>query len=325
MSVSSGVTIDVIPVSQLPHHIERLLNNSSDQPVSYGGRFYAAAGGRCFSCKQSEEGYEVLSSFIANDRSADYLTKDAVYRALFSGGTDMNLLSAAKNAGIPEKQDLFIIVFVQPYNSKIQLYSSISQLIPASEGDTLVQIGYVSAALVKRAEDGEEDDVGEFVKAVVSTAEAEIGVSLRAGISRICRSASGLRTAYHEAESALKVSEVFGISGSVFRYEDLLLERIIMHIPEERSRDERARIFRSGTEKLLNDEMIETVNVFFQNDLNMTTASKQLFIHRNTLSYRLDRIKRFTGFDLRRFQDAAVFRILMELENLANRNNEPNI
>ena len=56
--------------------------------------------------------------------------------------------------------------------------------------------------------------------------------------------------------------------------------------------------------------MMETIRVFFRNDLNITAASKELFIHRNTLNYRLDKIKRETGLDLRTFQDAVVFRLI---------------
>ena len=59
--------------------------------------------------------------------------------------------------------------------------------------------------------------------------------------------------------------------------------------------------------------MMETVSVFFRNDLNLTAASKQLFIHRNTLNYRLDKIRKDTGLDLRHFQDAVVFRIVIEI------------
>ena len=58
------------------------------------------------------------------------------------------------------------------------------------------------------------------------------------------------------------------------------------------------------------EEMLETVRVFFRNDLNLTATSKQLFIHRNTLNYRLDKIRKETGLDLRSFEDAVIFRII---------------
>ena len=58
--------------------------------------------------------------------------------------------------------------------------------------------------------------------------------------------------------------------------------------------------------------MLDTVRVFFRSDLNLTAASRQLFIHRNTLNYRLDKIKKAFGLDLRTFQDAVVFKLISE-------------
>ena len=66
-------------------------------------------------------------------------------------------------------------------------------------------------------------------------------------------------------------------------------------------------------EAAFSDEMLETVRVFFEHDLSITSASRELFIHRNTLNYRLDKIRRDTGLDLRHFHDAVVFRLIYEM------------
>ena len=55
------------------------------------------------------------------------------------------------------------------------------------------------------------------------------------------------------------------------------------------------------------------MRVFFQNDLNLSTTARQLFIHRNTLLYRMEKVRKATGLDLRKFEDAAVFRIMMNI------------
>ena len=64
---------------------------------------------------------------------------------------------------------------------------------------------------------------------------------------------------------------------------------------------------------VLTEETLETIRVFFRNDLNLSTTARQLFIHRNTLIYRMEKIRKATGLDLRKFEDAAVFRILMSI------------
>ena len=68
--------------------------------------------------------------------------------------------------------------------------------------------------------------------------------------------------------------------------------------------------------------MLETIRVYFQNDLNLSTTARELFIHRNTLIYRMDKVRKATGLDLRKFEDAAVFRLIMNFTERPNRNEE---
>ncbi|MEG0271470.1 MAG: helix-turn-helix domain-containing protein, partial [Clostridia bacterium] len=73
-------------------------------------------------------------------------------------------------------------------------------------------------------------------------------------------------------------------------------------------------LFNRKTAKLFNDEMLQTIEMFFRKDLNLSDTARQLFIHRNTLVYRLDKVQRQTGLDLRHFDDAVTFKILYELK-----------
>ena len=123
----------------------------------------------------------------------------------------------------------------------------------------------------------------------------------------------GIRTSYMEAESALKLGMRYHRQEHVFIYEEQTLERIVDSIPEDQKEEILKLFFGTDSEHGLSDEMLETVRVFFRNDLNLTAASKQRFIHRNTLNYRLDKIKKDYGLDLRSFQDAVIFRVISEI------------
>ena len=105
----------------------------------------------------------------------------------------------------------------------------------------------------------------------------------------------------------------FSAKESVFMYRKQMLERIIDSIPKEKKKEIRNSFFQNQPGGCLSGELMETVQVFFQNDLNLTAASRQLFIHRNTLNYRLDKIKKIYGLDLRSFSDAAVFKVLLDI------------
>ena len=76
-------------------------------------------------------------------------------------------------------------------------------------------------------------------------------------------------------------------------------------------------LFNRKNQRLFNEEMLYTIEMFFKKDLNLSDTARQLYIHRNTLVYRLDKVQRQTGLDLRSFDDAITFKILMELKKVS--------
>ncbi len=87
-----------------------------------------------------------------------------------------------------------------------------------------------------------------------------------------------------------------------------------MELPQESSAYYHSLLFNRKTQRLFNEEMLYTIEMFFKKDLNLSDTARQLYIHRNTLVYRLDKVQRQTGLDLRKFDDAVTFKILMELK-----------
>ena len=100
-------------------------------------------------------------------------------------------------------------------------------------------------------------------------------------------------------------------------FSKLVLERFLMELPQEISAYYHSLLFNRKTQRLFNEEMLYTIEMFFKKDLNLSDTARQLYIHRNTLVYRLDKVQRQTGLDLRKFEDAVTFKILMELKNAA--------
>ena len=94
----------------------------------------------------------------------------------------------------------------------------------------------------------------------------------------------------------------------------MLLPRFLSELSPETAEHYHKLLFNESTSRLFNDEMLKTIQVFFQKDLNLSDTARQLYIHRNTLVYRLDKVLRETGLDLRRFDDAVTFRMLMEMD-----------
>ena len=96
-------------------------------------------------------------------------------------------------------------------------------------------------------------------------------------------------------------------------YSTLLLERFLSEVPLNLCERYSKVLFVKEYKKLLTDEMITTIEKFFEHSLNLSETARQLFIHRNTLVYRLDKIQKVMGLDLRNFHDAVTFKIMMML------------
>ena len=87
-----------------------------------------------------------------------------------------------------------------------------------------------------------------------------------------------------------------------------------MELPQDISAYYHGLLFNRKDQRLFNEEMLYTIEMFFKKDLNLSDTARQLYIHRNTLVYRLDKVQRQTGLDLRHFDDAVTFKILYKLK-----------
>lgn len=194
-----------------------------------------------------------------------------------------------------------------------EFFRELESLFPLAECDTMVRVDPgCFAVLHETGKDETAEDTAEYALALCETAENEAEIRLNAGVSSLCGGVNELAESYTAALEAISIGKRFHRPGPVWIYDDLLLERFLDEIPESVCERFRNRVMTEEARKVLNDEMLETVNMFFRCDLNLSDTARQMFIHRNTLMYRLDKIEKVTGLDLRRFHDATVFRILME-------------
>ena len=100
---------------------------------------------------------------------------------------------------------------------------------------------------------------------------------------------------------------------SVCVFGQMLLPRLLSELPPDTAQYYHSLLFNKRSAHLYTPEMLDTIDMFLQKDLNLSDTSRQLYIHRNTLVYRLDKVQRSVGLDLRRFEDAFIFRLFHEL------------
>ena len=192
---------------------------------------------------------------------------------------------------------------------------ALQQVIPMNEGDALIPLDHRTAALLQVISRQEDDsDPAEFARAVQESVLSETGNGLTIAIGETAQDLYQLYDACRQAQRAMEIGRVFCGEESIYDYRSMLLPRFLSELSPETAEHYHKLLFNESTSRLFNDEMLKTIQVFFQKDLNLSDTARQLYIHRNTLVYRLDKVLRETGLDLRRFDDAVTFRMLMEMD-----------
>ena len=192
-------------------------------------------------------------------------------------------------------------------------YEVIDNLIEDKTKDYVISISEQDIVVVKEvSEDATTDDVEEFAKALLKDASAEIpGAKLLIGVSSIVDNLRDLAKAYKEAKISLEVGKVFDIEHPVMSYENLGIGRLIYQLPSTLCEIFLSEVFKRGSLDSLDRETLMTVQSFFENNLNVSETSRKLFVHRNTLVYRLEKIRKLTGLDLREFEHAVTFKVAL--------------
>ncbi len=169
--------------------------------------------------------------------------------------------------------------------------------------------------VVKYCENGQS--VVEYAQFLAQSLYEEIGVKASVGVGGAVKSFVEIATSYLQAATALRMSGIFHSKGEVHSYKEYLLVRVLEDVPESRLREyfEQLQIS-NGNEIFEDEELVSTAAEFLENSLNISETSRNLYMHRNTLMYRLDKIERITGLNIRNFSDAVSFRVITILYKL---------
>ncbi|HHY82605.1 MAG TPA: hypothetical protein GX505_07990 [Clostridiales bacterium] len=196
------------------------------------------------------------------------------------------------------------------------VYNLLVKAFPRSQGDILVQVDSMTVCLVKAVtKEMEDDELLQLAAAIDETILNETSVRSYIGIGSVKEHLFQLQESYNEASKAIEVGRIYNTSNRIYMYNALLLERFLFEVPLHLCERFSKGLFVKEYKKILTEEMVTTIDKFFENSLNLSETARQLFIHRNTLVYRLDKIQKVMGLDLRNFHDAVTFKIMMMLKD----------
>ena len=150
---------------------------------------------------------------------------------------------------------------------------------------------------------------------IVDMMNSEAMMKVRVSYGTVVRELREVSKSYKEAMMAMDVGRIFYAEKNVIAYSTLGIGRLIYQLPVNLCRIFIEEIFGGNQVYDIDDETLTTINKFFENNLNVSETSRQLFIHRNTLVYRIEKLQKATGLDIRTFEDAMTFKIAMMVVN----------
>lgn len=150
-----------------------------------------------------------------------------------------------------------------------------------------------------------------LVSTIIDTVRSEAMLNICVGIGSVAHTLRDVAASYREAQIALEIGRVFDPEKEILNYESLGIGRLIYQLPVKLCQMFLDEVFKKDSIDKLDAETLMTIQKFFDNSLNISETSRKLFIHRNTLVYRLDKIQKLTGLDLREFDDAIIFKVAM--------------
>ncbi len=197
----------------------------------------------------------------------------------------------------------------------------VSSLFPDKLQDFVLSINETDIAVIKQLP-GEPtgEELEAIAKKIEDTLRNELYLKTVIGIGTVAEHLRELADVYKEAQTAIDVGKVFDTERSIINYENLGIGRLIYQLPTTLCEIFLTEVFKKNSIDSLDQETLFTINKFFENNLNVSETSRKLFVHRNTLVYRLEKIKKLTGLDLRQFDHAIVFKVaLMVRKYLSSR------
>ena len=197
----------------------------------------------------------------------------------------------------------------------------LSGMFPDKLQDFVLSINETDIAVIKQLNDvATPEELEKIAKSMEDMLKNELYVKSVIGIGTVAEHLRELSDAYKEAQTAIEVGKVFDTEKSIMHYENLGIGRLIYQLPTTLCDIFLSEVFKKNSIDSLDQETLFTINKFFENNLNVSETSRKLFVHRNTLVYRLEKIKKLTGLDLRQFDHAIVFKVaLMVRKYLSSR------
>ncbi len=205
-----------------------------------------------------------------------------------------------------------VFLIRQVEQTDLAMIDALQSLFPDRQSDFVVSVNETDIVLIKQVqEEVTGRELIQLAQQISEMMEDDLKVRVVIGIGTVVTHIRDLARAYKEAQMAINVGKVFNTENSIVNYDNLGIGRLIYQLPTTLCEMFLQEVFKKNPIDALDQETLFTINKFFENNLNVSETARKLFVHRNTLVYRLEKIKKLTGLDLREFDDAITFKVAL--------------
>ncbi len=217
-----------------------------------------------------------------------------------------------------------VVFLVKTFNTKdVNISEIIQGLFPNKTKDFIVVLDEENTVLVKELKElADIKEINNISNKIINTLNSDLTIKVTVGVGTLVDNIKDISRSFKEAQMALLIGGIFDNNLAVINYNNLGIGRLIYQLPVTLCRLFLQEVFKEGAFESFDDETLQTIQKFFENNLNVSETSRQLFVHRNTLVYRLDKIQKLTGLDLRMFDDAITFKVAMLVKRYLEKGDE---
>lgn len=302
-----------------------IINNAAGMMVSSEGKTFKSLNGwgnqfdyAAFAFGDNEISKTVcaLATVALNSAKAYYeekhdrgsFIKDVISDNIMLGDIYMRAKELRVAADVP--RGVFVVRSLK--KSESVPTDTIQTLFPDRQNDFVLSIGEGDVVLIRQlAESAGVKELNRIASSIEETLRSGNENRVVVGIGTVAQHLRDLAKSYKEAQIAIEVGKVFDTEKYVINYENLGIGRLIYQLPTTLCEMFLQEVFKKNPIDALDKETLFTIHKFFENNLNVSETARKLFVHRNTLVYRLEKIKKLTGLDLREFDDAITFKVAL--------------
>ena len=231
----------------------------------------------------------------------------------------VDIYNRAKKLHIDTEVRRVIFIIETKHEKDSSALDNMRGLLGNKVKDFVTAVDEKNVIVVKELEDQDgpaelEKAAQNFYEILKNDGEEEIHIAYGTVINDI----KEVSKSYKEAKLALDVGKIFFSEKNVIAFSELGIGRLIYQLPTTLCEMFLQEVFKRGSLESLDRETLQTIQAFFENNLNVSETSRKLFVHRNTLVYRLEKIRKLTGLDLREFDHAITFKVALMVKKYMN-------